>query len=319
MKKSMSKVCLALLLSLSIVGCKDNKVKEGKKQESSQPVVDKKVSEAFKGKYIVDAEYVKNNLKNDKIIFVDARGEKVAKSKGTLEGAVVMDWQSIADVANKKPGEEGWGHILNPEELGKKLSEFGLDKQKEIVLISTANAGWGEDGRILWELKAAGYTNLKMVDGGFEALKKAGVKVDSDISQVVKADVKVEKIDYKNSINTKELTKDKDQYKIVDAREKVEYDGATKYGEAKGGHLPGAINIPYTSLYNENGMLKSNAEIEKIFKEHGLEKTDKIVTYCTGGIRSAFMQLMMEMTGYENVKNYEGSYYNWSAVNEVEK
>jgi thiosulfate/3-mercaptopyruvate sulfurtransferase len=50
----------------------------------------------------------------------------------------------------------------------------------------------------------------------------------------------------------------------------------------------------------------------------GLEPDDEIVTYCTGGIRSAFMQLMMEMEGYQKVKNYEGSYYNWAAVNEVE-
>lgn len=316
--KSLKKFVLVFLLSIVVVGCKNQTADNSKKQETTEKSVEKKEKENFKGNYIVDANYVKENLKNDKILFVDTRGKKAAKS-GTLEGAVVISWQDIADVKDKKPGEEGWGHILSPEQLEKKLSEFGLDKEKEIVLISTANTGWGEDGRILWELKAAGYTKLKMVDGGFEALKKVGVNVNSEISQVNKANVKVEKIDYKNSINTKDLTKDKAQYKIVDSREKDEYDGATKFGEAKGGHIPGAINIPYTSLYNKDGLLKSNAEIEKIFKEKGLEKGDKIVTYCTGGIRSAFMQLVMEMIGYDNVKNYEGSYYNWSAVNDVEK
>lgn len=316
--KSLKKIILVFLLSIVVVGCKNQTADNSKKQETTEKSVGKKEKENFKGNYIVDANYVKENLKNDKILFVDTRGKKAAKS-GTLEGAVVISWQDIADVKDKKPGEEGWGHILSPEQLEKKLSEFGLDKEKEIVLISTANTGWGEDGRILWELKAAGYTKLKMVDGGFEALKKVGVNVNSEISQVNKANVKVEKIDYKNSINTKDLTKDKAQYKIVDSREKDEYDGATKFGEAKGGHIPGAINIPYTSLYNKDGLLKSNAEIEKIFKEKGLEKGDKIVTYCTGGIRSAFMQLVMEMIGYDNVKNYEGSYYNWSAVNDVEK
>lgn len=316
--KSLKKIILVFLLSIVVVGCKNQTADNSKKQETTEKSVEKKEKENFKGNYIVDANYVKENLKNDKILFVDTRGKKAAKS-GTLEGAVVISWQDIADVKDKKPGEEGWGHILSPGQLEKKLSEFGLDKEKEIVLISTANTGWGEDGRILWELKAAGYTKLKMVDGGFEALKKVGVNVNSEISQVNKANVKVEKIDYKNSINTKDLTKDKAQYKIVDSREKDEYDGATKFGEAKGGHIPGAINIPYTSLYNKDGLLKSNAEIEKIFKEKGLEKGDKIVTYCTGGIRSAFMQLVMEMIGYDNVKNYEGSYYNWSAVNDVEK
>lgn len=318
--KIFKKMFVILILSLVFVSCKSENVKEVKKQET-QSAMEKKEpeKETFKGKYIVSADYVKNNLNNEKVLFVDTRGEKAAKSTGTLNNAIVMSWQDIADVANKKPGEDGWGHILKPEELEKKLSEFGLAKEKEIILISTANAGWGEDGRILWELKAAGYTNLKMVDGGFESLKKAGVKVDSDVSAITKVNVKVEKIDYKNTINTKELTKDKAQYKIIDSREKDEYEGATKFGEAKGGHIPGAVNIPYSSLYNEQGVLKSNAEIEKLFKEKGFDKNDKIVTYCTGGIRSAFMQLILEMSGYENVKNYEGSYYNWSAVNDVEK
>lgn len=316
--KNFKKIILLSLLSIAVVACKNQKVNESKKEQTTENKTEKKQEEHFKGNYITDADFVKKNLKNDKVIFVDARGEKAAKT-GTLEGAVVMAWTDIADLKDKKPGQEGWGHILSPEELSKKLSELGLDKNKEIVLFSTSNAGWGEDGRILWELKAAGYSKLKMVDGGFNALKNAGINLNSEISKANKADVKIDKIDYKNCINTKELTKDKSQYKIIDTREKDEYDGATKYGEAKGGHIPGAINIPYTSLYNKDGLLKTNIEIEKMLKEKGFEKADKIVTYCTGGIRSAFMQLIMEMCGYNNVKNYEGSYYNWAAVNEVEK
>lgn len=306
----MIKKLMAVFISAAFVlaGCSGNSQKEESKEEVK----------AFEGKYVVNADYVKNNLENKDVIFVDARGADALKT-GTLKKAVLLSWPEIANVANKKPGEEGWGHILSAEELSKKLSEVGLDKNKEIVLFSNGNAGWGEDGRILWELKAAGYTNLKMVDGGIDAIKASGVELSKEVDKTNPVEVKIESIDYKNTINTEQLTKDKDKYKIIDTREKDEYDGATKYNEAKGGHIPGAINIPYSSLYNENGLLKSNEEIEKIFKDAGIEKTDSIVTYCTGGIRSAFMQLMMEMSGYENVKNYEGSYYNWATVNPVEK
>lgn len=295
-----------------------DKQDQSKDQNKDQSKDQKTSEQAFVGKEIVNAQYVKEHLNDPNIIFVDARGEKNAKS-GTLKNAVVMSWQQIANTENIKPGQENWGHILSPEVLSQKLGALGLDKNKEIVLFSTAGKGWGEDGRIMWELQAAGYQNLKMVDGGIQAIKAAGVELTDEISKPTPVEVKIDKIDYKNTINTAELTKDKSQYKIVDSREKDEYAGATKYGEAKGGHIPGAINIPYTSLYNEKGLLKSNAEIEKMFKDAGLNKDDKIVTYCTGGIRSAYMQLIMDMVGYHNVKNYEGSYYNWAAVNEVEK
>ena len=98
-----------------------------------------------------------------------------------------------------------------------------------------------------------------------------------------------------------------------------EYDGETLYGEAKGGHLPGAIHIRYTDLFQKSGMLKSNAEITKMFEDAGITKDDKVVTYCTAGIRSGYMQLILEMCGFKNTQNYDESYYRWCAVEDVEK
>ena len=98
-----------------------------------------------------------------------------------------------------------------------------------------------------------------------------------------------------------------------------EYEGATLYGEAQGGRLPGAINIPYTELFQEDGTLKSNEEITLMYEENGIKKDDQVVTYCTGGIRSAYAQLVLEMCGYENTYNYCQSFWRWAVVGEVEK
>lgn len=273
---------------------------------------------AFKGDYIITAEEAKAKQNDENVIFVDARGEDAAKS-GMVKGAVVISWPQIADMDGKKPGDAGWGHVISKEKLSEILSEMGLEQSKELIIYASANADWGEDGRILWELKAAGYKSLKMVDGGYAALVKAGIESSNQLEKKARADVKIENIDYKNIIQTEELTKTIKDYKIVDAREEDEYKGAQKFGEAKGGHIPGAVNIPYSTLYTKDGLLKSNEEIQKMFDELGLKKEQAIVTYCTGGIRSAFLQLVFEMNGYENVKNYDGSYYNWSSINEVEK
>ena len=101
-------------------------------------------------------------------------------------------------------------------------------------------------------------------------------------------------------------------------RDDKEYDGKAAYGEAKGGHLPGAIHIKYTDLFNSDSTLKSNEELTAMFEEAGLTTEDHIVTYCTAGIRSAYMQLVMEMCGFENSENYDESFYRWCAVEEVE-
>ena len=105
---------------------------------------------------------------------------------------------------------------------------------------------------------------------------------------------------------------------MVDVRTDEEYEGAILYDESKGGHLPGAIHIRYTDLFDDAGYLKSNEELTKMFEDAGLSKDDEIVTYCTGGIRSAYTQLVMEMCGFEHTYNYDQSFWRWAVVGDVE-
>ena len=85
--------------------------------------------------------------------------------------------------------------------------------------------------------------------------------------------------------------------------------------------IPKSINIPFNEVYNEDGTIKSKADLEKLFKDAGINKDDEIVTYCTSGIRSGHMALILKSIGYDNVKNYDASYYEWAGdkTNPVEK
>jgi len=320
MKKISKFLVLMIILSVVLVGC--SKANDSKspadtttKPETTTEKKDDKV--AFEGKYVVNVDYVKENADRKNVLFIDARGEEVAK-KGTIEGAIALKWQMLADVEGK-PGDEMWGTVLPVENLAEKLGSFGISNDKEIIIFGAAREGWGDEGRILWTLNLAGFKNVKMVDGGFDALVKAGLKEVKGATTPVPCEVKLTKLNEVHNINTDALKADYDNFKVIDVRADEEYEGQTLYGEAKGGHLPKSIHIKFTDLFNEDSTLKSNKDVEAMFVEKGITKEDKIVTYCTAGIRSAYMQLVLEMCGFENTLNYDESYYRWCVVNELEK
>lgn len=299
------------LLAVSLLaGCKNKGVPE-------EELVSK---DSFEGRYLVTADYVKEHAGDENVLLVDCRGADKAK-KETLKGAVATTWQEIGTCGERygAAGDEGWGKIPEPSKLSKKLSELGMDKNKELILLGETLNGWGDDARVLWELAAAGYTDIKMVDGGYSAAKAAGVPTQKGASEPEPAKVTVDSIDKTHVMETQELMNNYDTYKILDVRTKEEFGGAVKYDEAQGGHLPEAIHLPYTDLFREDGTLRSQADIEKMMEDAGISKSDNIVAYCTGGIRSAYMQLVLEMAGYENTWNYDQSFWRWAVVGEVEK
>lgn len=275
-------------------------------------------SSDFSGKFIISAKEAEKKLNKEEVLFVDARGEDAAR-KGTIEGAVVTDWTNLSACQEGKAGDEGWGLVPEPSDLTVRLQALGIDKEKEIIVLGEPENGWGEDGRVLWELREAGCENVKIVDGGITAMKDIGVDVKADIKAPEKSDIEVTELDQSHDIMTEELQKNYGEYTIVDTRTPKEYDGAVLYDEAQGGRLPGAVNIPYTELFQSDGTLKDNDAITKMFEEKGIKKDDKVVTYCTGGIRSAYVQLVLEMCGYEYTYNYGQSFWRWAVVGEVEK
>ena len=109
----------------------------------------------------------------------------------------------------------------------------------------------------------------------------------------------------------------RDRIKIVDSRSEKEFDGAKLHGEARGGHLPGAHLIAFETMFNKDHMVKSPKELKQMFNSAGLNPEDEIVNYCTAGIRSAYMALVMRMVGFDKARNYDASFYEWAAMKEL--
>lgn len=281
--------------------------------------------EEFAGEYVISASQMKAKMDaGEKMKIVDTRG--INDEKTTVKGAITMTWKMISKSEKSddtKQGEAGYARTLSAKKISKVLSELGLGIDEQIILISDeyATGGWGDDGRVLWQLLQCGYTNVKMVNGGVSALKAVCGDGWESYSQTgpskpIKKTVTVETVNQKmNSITTEDLLymyKSGEDFKAVDVRKNAEYNGEILYKETSGGHLKGAVHIRFTDLFRTDGTLKSEKELVKMFEKAGLSKDDNIITYCTGGIRSGYMYLVLKMCGFENVLNYAESTYRWS-------
>lgn len=310
---------MALISSTALVGCGSNNASQNKgnntKIESKEEAKnEEKVSFADES-YKVDAKWLSDNLNKEDVVVLDARND--GYNGGHIPGATNVTWQQFSNMEGTS-ADEGWGVVLEPEKLSEKLSVVGVDKDKTVVVYCDTNNSWGDDGRIVWMLRMAGVENAKMLDGGIKHWTEEKYETTKEASEIKATDFKIDKFDESITISTEELKNKLDKVVVLDSREKDEYDGAVKYGEVRGGHIPGAINLPFNEMIEKDGTFKDPKDIEKILDEKGINKEDEIVTYCTAGIRSAHLALTLKMMGYENVKNYDASFYAWAADESLE-
>jgi thiosulfate/3-mercaptopyruvate sulfurtransferase len=260
----------------------------------------------------VDARYLMDH--HDQVVVVDARSEK-AYNKGHIPGAVSAPWQPFTHMAGK-PGDPGWGALLPKKELAGKIGALGIDGGKPLVVYADP-PGWGEDGRFVWMAMMAGIENVRILDGGIAAWKKAGGQTTREPASPPSLEMVINQWDDSLDATTDWIRANQNQIKIVDSRSPSEFNGATKYGESRGGHLPGAILISFDTLFEKKGILKSPEELTRLFESAGLRPDDPIVTYCTAGIRSAHMALVLRMTGVKKARNYDASFYEWAGMKDL--
>lgn len=310
MKKFLTLILsLFMISSLFLVGCSKKQNEEQKNTASNTPTYQN-------NDLLVDADWLKANLDKG-IVIIDARDDK-SYSKEHIQGAIFSAWQPFTDMEGKKMGDKGWGILLEPAKLSQAISKLGIDADKTVVLYSSAPNGWGEDGRIAWTLKSAGIKKVKLLNGGYNAWKEKGYPTDTNVPTVVPTNFKVSSLDNSLNVTTDYIKNNINKLKIIDVREAEEYNGATKFGEKRGGHIPNAINITWSQLLNSNGTVKSQKDIEALLTSKGISKEDEIATYCTKGIRSAHMSLILNMAGYTKAKNYDASFYEWAGDNQLD-
>lgn len=276
----------------------------------------------FNFKQLVDAEYLKSNRDNSNLVVIDARGGMLEEGALMYDKATVVDWTDIS-LLGEFGGEE-LGKLLSKENYQQIFAKLGIKEDSEVLVygFTMPDQGFGDEGRILYTFNYAGFNNVKIIDGGFKQVEALGFNKEYnpsedriDVSDVIR----VEGENNSNAIYTDELLTlvGNPNVQIIDARLEVEYNGRVIYGENKAGHIPTAISIPFNTLVDKDGFIKSREELEKYFEEKGLDKNKLQITYCTTGVRASYVAVILTELGYK-VRNYEPSFARYANVGEVE-
>ena len=276
----------------------------------------------FDFKKLVDADYLLKTRDNDNVVVIDARGGMLEEGSLMYDKAIVVDWTDISLLGEF--GGEDLGKLLSKDNYQEIFNILGIKENTEVLVygFTMPNQGFGDEARVVYTFNYAGFDNIKIIDGGFDKVEQLGFNKNYNpendrinVSSVVREEAQ----DNKRAIFTDELLSlvNSADVQIIDTRLEAEYNGRVIYGENKAGHIPGAISIPFNSLVDEDGFIKSREALEEYFVSKGLDKNKLQITYCTTGVRASYVAVILEELGYK-VRNYEPSFARYANVGEVE-
>lgn len=261
--------------------------------------------------FLIDTETLEQNLGRPGLVIIDVRGKAAYTFGGHIPTAVHATWHDFSD-----PNAVAKG-LLDPDigRLEQKIRALGINNDDDIVIYSNPFDNWGDEGRMFWMLEYLGLTNLRILDGGWVKWVAEKRRYEHGGTTVkpgtFKASPRPELIVMKDEL--KQLVKrPHPQTTIVDARSLEEYAGKEIAGIPRAGHIPSAINVPWNGFLNPDATLKDARAIRTHLEDKGLHEGQEVICYCTGGVRSAWLYFVLKVVGYEKVRNYPGSWWEWS-------
>lgn len=226
---------------------------------------------------------------------------------GHIPGAIHLD------VDTHLSGKSGPGRhpIPNKRDFQKVMSEAGVHRDTHVIIY---DAGTGAPAaRLWWLLNYFGHEKTSLLDGGWKLWVEQGGAVEQSVPQYPSAEfvARAKPRWVLDKMGVDALRVDADVM-IVDARAPERYRGEVEPIDAKAGHIPGAINLPYTSVIDPvTGRFLSPEKLKQKLTETGVQKDQTVICYCGSGITACTNILAMELAGI-NAKLYEGSWSDWS-------
>jgi len=232
------------------------------------------------------------------LLLVDCRSYK-DYLEGHIPGAINFDFFYYHWSDTSKDGIEAF-----EKQTQNLLSFLGVTNDKTVVFYDDVSGMSAARG--VWTLMYFSHKNVFMLDGGFKKWKSLGLAIETTTNGF-KPTKFSGKINKEIMAGYEYVNKKIGTAKLLDVRSKDEYDGIT-IRAARRGHIPTAVNIDWALNVNDDGTMKSNNDLDKMYN---FSKDDEIITYCQGGYRAANSFVALKILGFKNVKVYIGSWGEW--------
>jgi thiosulfate/3-mercaptopyruvate sulfurtransferase len=264
---------------------------------------------------IVTTQWAAENLGNSNIRFVEVDVDTTQYEQGHLPGAVAFNWQTqLQDQVRRD--------IISQEDFGALLSKAGVSPNTQVVLYGDNNNWFA--AYAFWLFKYYGHENVSLINGGRKKWLDEGRELATDVpnypaTNYIVTQVNAEYRADRDYIKTRLDKIGPSGFGLVDVRSVAEYVGdviappGMSETAQRAGHIPGAANIPWAQAVAEDGTFKSREELEALYGNRGITGgNNEIVTYCRIGERSSHTWVALKyILGYENVRNYDGSWTEW--------
>ena len=260
---------------------------------------------------VVQADWLEKNIDDPKVRIIEVSTEAGLYERGHIKNAFKINWYTdLVDTVKRDIVPIGKFNTL--------IAKAGIDKDTTVVFYGDKNnwfAAWGA-----WIFNQYGIEDVRLLDGGRVKWEKDARAFTTAVPTLKAGSFKATKVDRSLRAN---LVGDvlpvakgiKKNVKLVDIRSADEYSGKifapAGFQElaVRAGHIPGAENIAWGLNVNADGTFKTVAELKKLYADKGIDGTKPIITYCRIGERSSLTWFVLsEILGYNDVKNYDGSW-----------
>ncbi|YCU71630.1 sulfurtransferase [Mycobacteroides abscessus] len=262
---------------------------------------------------LVSAQWAQDNLSAPNTVFVEVDEDTSAYDVGHIEGAVKLDWKTDLQDAVKRD-------FVDQQQFSKLLSDKGISNDDTVVLYG-GNNNWFA-AYAYWYFKLYGHRDVKLLDGGRKKWELDGRPLSTDTVSRPATSYQAAAPDNTIRAFRDEVIAAIGTKNLVDVRSPDEFSGKIlapahlpQEQSQRPGHVPGAINVPWSKTAAEDGTFKSDEELAKLYADAGLDGQKETIAYCRIGERSSHTWFVLqEILGHQNVKNYDGSWTEYGSL-----
>lgn len=262
---------------------------------------------------LVSTQWVADHLDDNNIRLIESNEDILLYDTGHIRNAVKIDWHlDLQDALTRD--------YIDEDAFSQLMSRLGIANDTMVVFYGDKSNWWA--CYAMWAFTLYGHQKCAIMDGGRQ-------KWIAEERELTREKPQVSATHYKLGENMEQdirafrydvMEHLKEQGRMIDVRSPEEFSGELLHmpnypqeGALRGGHIPGANNVPWSKAANEDGTFKTASELEKLYLEQaGLSRDDDVIAYCRIGERSAHTWFVLRhLLGFKRVRNYDGSWTEW--------